>query len=128
MEKAKNLGIWMDHASAHIMEYTADPIESTTIESKSTHQVRESSMNERGERHMHIKEQHQQASFYKKLGETILNYDEVILFGPTDAKVELFNVLNADNRFAKVKIDVQQADKMTEHQEQAYVRDYFSRK
>ena len=41
---------------------------------------------------MHNKEQHEQSDYYKKLGETIKNYTEVLLFGPTDAKVELFIV------------------------------------
>ena len=36
MTKLKYLGIWMDHASAHLMEINTDPIESKTIESKFT--------------------------------------------------------------------------------------------
>ena len=116
----------MDHASAHLIEFTSDQIEPKTIESKFTHDVKEHSLNNKGESHMHVKEQQLQANYYKKLGEEILNYQGVLLFGPTNAKVELFNVLNADRRFADIKIDVQQADKMTENQEQAFVRDYFS--
>lgn len=127
MERAKKLGIWMDHASAHLIEFTTDPIESKTIESPFTHDVQVSSLNKRGEKHTHVKEQHQEAGYYKQLGEEIIHYQEVLLFGPTDAKVELFNILNADHRFANIKIDVQQADKMTENQEHAFVRGYFSK-
>ncbi len=127
MEKVKNLGIWMDHASAHLIECTNEQIEPKTIQSEFTHDVKVDSLNNRGEKHMHIKEQHQQASYYKKLAEEIINYQGVLLFGPTNAKVELFNVLNADRRFADIKIDMQQADKMTENQEQAFVRDYFAK-
>ncbi|MEO5570149.1 MAG: hypothetical protein ABIT08_13880 [Bacteroidia bacterium] len=54
---------------------------------------------------MHNKEQHQQAEFYKQLDEKIKNYDEVILFGPKDAKAESLNLLKADYRFAKIKIE-----------------------
>ncbi len=127
MEKAKNLGIWMDHASAHLIECSNEQNEPKTIESEFTHDEKVSSLNDRGEKHMHVKEQHRQASYYKKLGEEIINYEGVLLFGPTNAKVELFNVLNADRRFANIKIDVQQADKMTENQEQAFVRGYFAK-
>jgi hypothetical protein len=127
MTAAKDLGIWMDHSSAHVMEFTTDPIQTKIIESKFTHQQKEHSLGE-SERVMHNKEQHQQAAYYKELGDVIKNYEEVILFGPTDAKVELFNLLRADHRFAKTKIEVKQADKMTENQQHAFVRDHFSRR
>ena len=67
-----------------------------------------------------------QAEFYKQLSEIIKNYKEVLLFGPTDAKVELHNILKANHLFANIKIDVKQADKMTEHQEHAFVREHFA--
>jgi stalled ribosome rescue protein Dom34 len=126
MTTAKNLGIWMDHSSAHLMEFTTDPIETTIIGSKFTHDEKVSSL-EKSEHLMHNKEQHQQSEYYKKLGEAIRNYEEVILFGPTKAKEELFNVLRADHRFAKTKIEIRQADKMTEPQQHAFVREYFSK-
>jgi len=53
--------------------------------------------------------------------------DSVFLFGPTDAKVELFNILEADHRFAKIKIEVKHADKMTENQQHAFVKKFFSK-
>lgn len=126
MTTAKNLGIWMDHSSAHLMEFTTDPIETKTIESKFTHEEKELSLT-KSENLMHNKEQHQQSEYYKNLGEIIKNYDEVILFGTTDAKVELFNVLRADHRFAKIKIEIKQSDKMTENQQHTFVREYFSK-
>ena len=77
---------------------------------------------------MHNKEQHKQSEYYKQLGEAIKNYEEVILFGPTEAKVELYNVLRADHQFAKIRIEVEQTDKMTENQEHAFVKAYFSKR
>jgi nitrogenase subunit NifH len=126
MTTKKNLGIWMDHSSAHLMEFTTEAIETNIIESKFTHQEKEHSLG-KSEHVMHNKEQHQQSEYYKKLGETIINYDGVILFGPTDAKVELHNILKADHRFAKIKIEIKQADKMTENQQHAFVREHFSK-
>ena len=126
MKTEKNIGIWMDHSSAHLMEFTADPITTTTIESDFTHHVKEESLS-KSENLMHNKEQHQQSDYYKKIGEVIKNYKEVILFGPTNAKAELFNILKADHHFENIKIEVKQADKMTENQEHAFVREYFSK-
>ena len=123
---AKQLGIWMDHHKAHAMVISPESILSSVIESSFTHQMKEETLN-KSENVMHNKEQHQQSEYYKKLGEAIKNYEEVILFGPTDAKVELFNLLRADHLFEKIKIEIKQTDKMTEVQQHAFVREYFSR-
>lgn len=122
----KKLGVCMDHASAHLMEFTTDPIHTKTIESEFTHQVKEEALT-KSETVMNHKEQHTEAAYYKKLGQIIENYDDVILFGPTDAKSELLNILRADHHFEKVEIEVRQTDKMTENQQHAFVRDYFSK-
>jgi hypothetical protein len=56
-----------------------------------------------------------------------VNYENVLLFGPTNAKVELFNILRADLAFSNIKIEVKDADKMTDNQQRAFVKDYFAR-
>jgi len=127
MTTAKKIGIWMDHSIAQIIEFTNNPNETKTISLKFTHEEKENSLN-KGEKHMHIKEQHRQLEYYKKLGEVINNYEDVILFGPTDAKVELFNFLKADPRFAKIKIEIKQTDKLTENQQHNLVKKYFSKR
>jgi nitrogenase subunit NifH len=125
MTTTKKLGIWMDHATAHVMEY-GDPIKTNIIVSVSTHEEKEKSL-QKGEKIMHNKEQLQQSEYYKILCETIKNFDDVLLFGPTDAKVELLNILKADLSFSKIKMETRQTDKMTENQEHAFVREYFSK-
>jgi hypothetical protein len=127
MTTAKSLGIWMDHSNAHLIEFTTDPMATNTVSSQFTHEEKEQSLG-KSENLMHNKEQHRQSEYYKKLGEVIRNYEEVMLFGPTDAKVELFNILKSDHNLAKIKIEVKQADKMTENQEHAFVREHFSRR
>jgi hypothetical protein len=126
MSKAKKLGIWMDHTTAHLMEFTADPIHTTTLHSPFTHAAKELSLG-KSEFGMHDKEKHQQAEHFRLLGDVIRNYEEVLLFGPTNAKVELLHVLRADHRFAKIRIETKQADKMTEPQQHALVKEYFSK-
>jgi hypothetical protein len=126
MTTVKNLGIWMDHASAHLTEYTEEAGETKTITSQFTHEAKEFSLS-KSENLMHKKEQHQQSEYYKRLGEEIRNYGEVILFGPTSAKTELLNILRADHRYEKIKIGIQQTDKMTQKQQQAFVTEYFAK-
>lgn len=118
MKTERKIGIWMDHQTAHLMEFTTDSIETKIIESKITHASNENAT--------HNKEQHKQAEYFNILGETIKQYDSVLLFGPTDAKTELFNLLTANHLFSKIKIDVRPSDKMTENQEHAFVKEYFA--
>lgn len=124
MTTTNNLGIWMDHASAHLIEFTVDPMETTTIDSAFTHQQKEESLS-KGESLMHNKEQHEEATYYKQLMEAIRKYDAVLLFGPTTAKDELANLMKDNHLFAKIKVAVVHADKMTENQEHAFVKKYF---
>jgi len=128
MEQAKRkLGIWMDHASAQIIHPFDDNIYHRTIHSNSTSESEEANRSF-GEKKMHAREQHQQNKYYKQLGSVIESYDDVILFGPTEAKTELFNTLKDDKHFAHVKIETQNSDKMTDNQKGAFVRDYFDTK
>lgn len=122
---AKKLGIWMDHERAHLTEFTIDPMISKTITSEFTKEAKEESLTS-GENHMHVKEQHQQSEYYKKLAEVIKQYKEVLLFGPTNAKAELFNTLSKNHLFRDINIKVEQTDKMTENQMHAFVKKHFS--
>ena len=127
MTTTKSAGIWMDHANAHVMEFTTGPIQTTNIASAFTALAKEESM-EKSEHLMHNKEQQQQSAYYKKLGAIIKTYNRVLLFGPTNAKVELFNMLQADEQFKNIKVEVLPAGKMTVPQEHGFVRNHFSHK
>lgn len=124
MKIEKKLGIWMDHAHANLIEYAATMV-TETVTSASTHEEKEKTL-QKGETMMHNKEQQQESYFYKVLGQRIKKYDTVLLFGPTDARNELLNILQADPSFSKIKIESMPADKMTKNQQHAFVRHYFS--
>ncbi len=124
MTNKNKLGIWMDHAHAHLIEFPTDGKEESMISSKFTHEEKSIALG-KSENLMHNKEQHEQLAFYKKLGEVIRKHERVVLFGPTDAKVELYNILRADHNFANIKIETKHADKMTDRQQYAFVKHYF---
>jgi len=126
MRTGKNLGIWMDHANAHLIEFTADSLKTAIIGSSFTHEQKDEALH-KSENLMHNKEQHQQTEYYKKLGDKMRDYDEVLLFGPTDAKMELLNFLRTDHCFSKIKITMKPTDKMTENQEHAFVKEHFAK-
>jgi len=126
MKLKKRLGIWMDHSSANLTELTKDSMITNTIESKPKLQVNEADLYYKDESHMLNKEQGKLSDYYKRIGDVIKDYDEVILFGPTSAKNELVNILNDDHHFDEVKIEVKMADKMTENQQQAFIKEHFN--
>lgn len=114
----------MDHANAHVMEYT-DVITTQNIVSDATHEERMKTL-QKGETMMQHKEQQQHAAYYKILAAIIQTQEDVLLFGPTNAKAELLNIVRADSHFDDIRIEVLPADKMTPNQEEAFVKDYFS--
>ncbi len=116
----------MDHSTARVTEWNSEQMETSDIDSTFTHEDKTESLS-KSENKMHNKEQGERSQYYKKLGEKISQYNEVLLFGPTDAKLELHNLLKADHHFDHIKIHVQQADKMTDNQMHALVRDYFTK-
>lgn len=124
MEIARKIGIWMDHVSANLMEFSNTVMLTKNVRSKFTHDVKEASLL-KGESLMHNKEQQQQYQYYKKIADVLRNYDRVLLFGPTDAKTELFNNLRENNLFSNTRIDVLQSDKMTKNQQHAFVKKFF---
>ena len=125
--KTNKLGIWMDHANANLIEFTVEPMMTDTISSKFTHTEKEHSLS-KSENLMHHKEQHQQSEYYQELADTIKHYTDVVLFGPTDAKIELYNIIKKDHLFNDIKIEIKQTDKMTDKQQHAFVREHFSNK
>ena len=125
MRTNKHLGIWMDHANAFVMELTGNSIVQNIVTSEFNHQEKEFSLN-KSEKLMHNKEQHEQNDYYKELSMIIRDFDDVVIFGPTNAKDELFNLLQTNHRFSSIKIVVKNADKMTENQMHAFVKEYYN--
>ena len=75
---------------------------------------------------MHHKEQQQQAEFYEEIGKALAPYEEVVIFGPTDAKMELYNTLRAQPAFLHIKFVIKQAGKLTEYQQYSFIREHFA--
>lgn len=126
MKSTKQLGIWMDHSTAHLVKISNGTIETNTIESQPAVQAdADEQIVYKDESHSLNKEKRQLSTYYKELGDQILENDEVVLFGPTEAKSELVNLLKENHLFDKIKIEVKPADKMTEVQRNTFVKEYF---
>jgi hypothetical protein len=123
MNNIRKLGIWMDHSNAYLMELANDIIIQRVASELTNHETEFNFY--KGEKLIHKKEQHLQSSYYKKIGDIIKKYQDVVLFGPTDAKNELLNKIKTGHLFEDIKIEVKNSDKMTEDQMKTFVRDYF---
>lgn len=123
METKKNLGIWMDHSVAILINSKIRK-NCHSISSKFTSEIKEEALN-RSEKGMHNKRQQMHEAYYKEIADEILKYNHVLLFGPTNAKTELHNYLNKDLHFKDIKIDIESGDKMTENEEFEFVRKHF---
>ncbi len=116
----------MDHSVANLMEQSPEGFITKTIKSDFSHQDKNSIS--KNENLMHNKEQSQQSGYYKKIIEAVKEHDEIFLFGPTTAKNELLNLLKDDRHFEYKKIEAKDADKMTENQQEAFVKSHFQLK
>jgi hypothetical protein len=124
--KIKQLGIWLDHSIAHI-------IDNSDVDSHHRHIVADNDKDHetysasKGESHQNHKKNLGLEAFYNQIAEIISNYNHVLLFGPTDAKSELFNKLKKDKHFDNIHIVLESSDNMTENEKNAYVKNYFSK-
>lgn len=125
MKRVKKLGVWMDHSIAYLMEFTNNPFEIKTIESELTEDSNQLILSKKSEALINM-DQHTLYAYYNKIGEAIKNYKQIVLFGPTDAKIELFDVLSEDHRFVKIKVEIKETDKMSVNQQHDFINKYFA--
>lgn len=125
MEAKKTLGIWMDHSKAVLIDLKSDK-NNHNIDSEFDSET-QSEVMDRSEKTMHNKRQQMQQAFYKEIAAEILKYEHVVLFGPTNAKTELHNYLNKDLHFKDIKICIESAEKMSDNEKEAFVRNHFNK-
>ena len=115
----------MDHTEAHIIKFKNNAIASNTIESLSLQGEKQNFGKD--ESLKHNTEQDQLSEFFKRLSAIIKDYSEVIIFGPTNAKTELYNLLKEERHFNNIKIDIETTDNLTENQMHAFVKEHFEK-
>ena len=125
MNEQKNVAVWLDHSKAQLIDNQTNEV-STTIHLKFDFDKKEEALR-RSENIMHNKEQQAQATFYKQIAALIIDFDNILLFGPTEAKLELQNFLKKDKHFAHKQIVVHSSDQMTLPEKFAFVKSYFKK-
>ncbi|MCH7397206.1 hypothetical protein MM236_04360 [Belliella sp. DSM 107340] len=141
MEKMnyKSVGVWLDQSKAHFIGYQDG--EATFIESLiSPHEriKREEgevsdtarfspnpSVLSNNEYRKNNIAQNELNEYYKMLEDKIGKFEDVLLFGPGTAKDQFKNRIAENKAFKEKWISVQNADKMTDNQLLAFVRDFY---
>jgi hypothetical protein len=120
MGNGKKLGVWMCHNSIHLIE-CSDDIHGLkqTSDGDEVHQILAHEAALQNEAY------HQQTQSFKKVADSIQRYEEVVLFGPVDSKLEFLKFLESDKRFENIQISVKQTQVMSEDQQESFVEKFF---
>lgn len=126
MKTINQLGIYLDHASANLIDFTDNDKDTQTVISEFDIQDKHETL-QRSESEMHHKEQDKQRAYFKKIETLAIGYNEIVLFGPTTAKTELLHLLQKDSSFIKIKIEAENTPKMNLQEQEVFVRDHFKK-
>ena len=139
MKNDKHVGVWMDHHSArfiypgHNKEYAIETMESPhDIHPREDGQIGDGSTFGRyrasnNEYHKHNTEANELHDYYGELKKVLQPYDSILIFGPTTAGQELFNLIYEDKSFEGKHIFIEKTDKLSDNQLKSFVREYFEK-
>ncbi len=136
----KKIGLWMDQSHALLLSY--DKEEATLLEDLPSGIVSRSridgegsdstllgpspgpsSNNEKKKNNIHS---NQLIAYFHQLEKKLMDKEELFLMGPGVTKTHFFHHLRENKHFSKLKIEVIDADKMSEKQLLAKVKHKFS--
>jgi len=124
MKTTKTLGIYLDYTNAFFMELINTMIVSRNIKFEVSVNNVTQPESVVGDIHIHNKH-HLPSAYYLEICDIIRNYDRVVLFGPNEAKNELFKLLEFDHSFDSIKIKNENSESMSEVQMHDFVKEFF---
>ena len=120
MKSRRTLSIWMDHTIAYLYEYKNNTVVTTTIVSTIRHDLGDLySINESNGSLSPMPKPF--SVFFQEISDVIIGYEDVILFGPTGSKNELFNHLLHNHRFDRINMAIQQMEQMEDPDREAFL-------
>ena len=126
----KQIGLWIDHREAVIVELTDKDEKITRIRSDAERQTRfpGGSRKDGLQKTEAVRDKRLEQDLGKYFDDVIANIREagsIQIFGPGEAKGELVKRLEAEGLNERI-VEVETMDKMTDNQIAAKVREYFS--
>ena len=113
-------GVWMDHHNAIFIveEGGAFAIQGKVVAGEYH--------GDKGEHASMNAEKTDNRKYYKTIAQRLLNFDEVLIFGPGKSQEEFLNFLHEDQHFKNKKITLDSASQISDNQMVAKVRDFFA--
>ncbi|MCF8247015.1 MAG: hypothetical protein K9J37_18930 [Saprospiraceae bacterium] len=133
----KQTGIWLDYKEANFIELLDGELKQfRKIDSDVDTSKARGGMQNRGkaggimagvsEKTFENRRRNEEKSYFSKIIENVRDADEVVIFGPGEAKDLLVSAIKTDpNHFNSDLKAVLTADSMTENQKVAYVKSFF---
>jgi len=124
-QSTKQLGIYMDLTHALLMELENNQIISRNIVSG----LKETDITVKQDAHscgfQWTENLDLQKVYFTEITDIIKHYQQVVLFGATDAKDELYKLLEAHHRFNDIRIEMLNTGIMTNAQMHEFVKEYY---
>jgi stalled ribosome rescue protein Dom34 len=118
--KTRHAAVWMDHNEARIFYVTADTFETASVQPPHRH-VHRHPVSRDDKAHPS-----DTSHFFDEVAHAVEDAAEILLVGPSTAKLEFKRHLHAHNRELEAKVvGVETVDHPTDGQLVAYVRHYF---
>jgi stalled ribosome rescue protein Dom34 len=123
---SNHVGMWIDHKQAVIVSVSADRVSTTVVESQvGAHPHFGGQQDGGGEKKYEERHTHRLERFYDEVIRQMGAPDEILVLGPGEAKVEFEARLNQSHPKARREITVEAADKLTDSQLVARVKEHF---
>jgi stalled ribosome rescue protein Dom34 len=121
-----NAGVWIDHKRAVIVSVSAGRATTTIVESEvGAHPRYSGQPGAGGEKKYEARHGQHLDEYYDEVIRHLAEPEELLIIGPGEAKLELRKRLERSKSRAKPTIDVETADKLTDPQIVARVKDHF---
>jgi stalled ribosome rescue protein Dom34 len=130
------IGIWMDHYIAHCIIAEKGIVATIKNQHESHPRYEGEGSNEtqvarlrfgNNEYQTNQIERNDLKSYFESVADFVKDYQHILVFGPTTAKKEFFNVVMDDSRFDGKTLHLENSDKLTDNQMVAFVREFYSK-
>ncbi len=120
------VGIWIDHKRAVIVSASGGGVTTKTLESEVGSHPRYSGQQDGGGEKKY-EERHGQHldQYYDEVISQLTEPDELLIFGPGEAKLELKQRLSRSKAHSERTVDIETTDKLTDPQIVAKVKEHF---
>jgi hypothetical protein len=126
MNDKMNVGVWIDHDKAVIVSASGKRVTVTTLESDVlAHPHFGGQQDGGGEKKYEERHEHRLEHYYDQVVTELGHPEALVVFGPGEAKLELKAHLSRIKRLSKIPVDTESADRLTEPQIVAKVKQYF---